>query len=521
MAISQIGGSGSSGGGQPYEQVFTSSGVWTKPAGVKTVEVTLVGGGGCGNGSGYSAGGGGAFYRGVFDVSALPTVAVTVGAGGGQNQAGGTSSFGNLIAAGGGATVSGANLGGKGGAWYLPNTPGNAYVVTTQSTSNYTTNFFGSSTWTSAAGATGSMVYNGTYSLAVNAAGNTVRKTTDGITFTNAGTFANAAGNAQALLAWGNGLWVAGSRNSAYYYTSPDGVTWTERSTPNGASVSGVSFADGKWFMGTTTNKSLYQSTNAISWTSVGSVTSPSSTMNFGKIVYTGSHYVTMPTDDSHRFGFQWSTDLVSWTGYSSYYVNGANTVAADIYYEGGYLMGHTGSGSQAVLWRTTPATLSSGPTAIYPPNNYSDTITLVGGILTVSSGSQAHVYYSKDYGTTWTLFQNGYYMRPGVANGATFLYAYQTSGPFAYTVTGYAGQFDGFLGIGATSAGFGGGAGGPALSMTNGYYVPGAAIEGYGLGGSTANNVPGANFGQGGCYINGYPAYSGVQGLVRVKWWV
>ena len=73
-------------------QVFTSSGTWTKPAGAKTVSVTLIGGGGGGGsgrrgaaasvrcGGGGGAGGSGAMS--TFSASVLTaTVAVTVGAG--------------------------------------------------------------------------------------------------------------------------------------------------------------------------------------------------------------------------------------------------------------------------------------------------------------------------------------------------------------------------------------------------------------------------------------------------------
>ena len=48
MAISTIGGPAT--GLQQYEEVFDTSGIWTKPVGVKSVEVTLVGAGGASGG---------------------------------------------------------------------------------------------------------------------------------------------------------------------------------------------------------------------------------------------------------------------------------------------------------------------------------------------------------------------------------------------------------------------------------------------------------------------------------------
>jgi len=121
----------------PIFQVFTSSGTFSVPSGVSTVDVLVVaGGGGGGNcGANYSGGGGGAgglVYRPGFPVTPGGTVTVTVGCGGSAGDAiyntpesggnGQDSVFGTLTAkgGGGGAATAGSpcapgNSGGSGG----------------------------------------------------------------------------------------------------------------------------------------------------------------------------------------------------------------------------------------------------------------------------------------------------------------------------------------------------------------------------------------------------------------------
>ena len=111
-----LSGSGRTGhGGLKSVQVFTSTGTYTKPAGINTLKVICTGGGGGGgegkatfNFNGGGAAGGTAID--IIDASSITTVAVTVGAGGALQNAGNgssgnngaTSSFGSFCSATGG-----------------------------------------------------------------------------------------------------------------------------------------------------------------------------------------------------------------------------------------------------------------------------------------------------------------------------------------------------------------------------------------------------------------------------------
>ena len=132
----------------PQIQSFTSSGTFSVPSGVSSVDVLVVGGGGSGGSgnpasvAGGGAGAGGLIFMPAFPVTPGGTVAVTVGCGAATNtahhdagQPGQDSVFGTLTAKGGGkggsySTAAGPGGSGGGGG----SAPGNAAGSATQPT---------------------------------------------------------------------------------------------------------------------------------------------------------------------------------------------------------------------------------------------------------------------------------------------------------------------------------------------------------------------------------------------------
>lgn len=99
---------------EPIKEEITTSGTWTVPEGVTEIEVRLFGGGG---GGATSGGGGGYMAYAKMTVTPGTQYAITIGAGGAADTAGGATSFGTSLTAQGGqpGSSTGGGDGGTGG----------------------------------------------------------------------------------------------------------------------------------------------------------------------------------------------------------------------------------------------------------------------------------------------------------------------------------------------------------------------------------------------------------------------
>jgi hypothetical protein len=334
MGISVFPASG--GGLQKYSQTFYKSGTWTKPAGVKQVNVTCIGAGGgaYGQESYPNGGGAGGYIKTDVDVTGISSATVLIGAGGtsaagstggpGIVSDGGNTLFGNIVTAYGGQ--------GTGADWNLSSGTGSTAADSGRSENiQIKTNSFDKfdyiwlkRTLDSSSGTNAiykidmhqysryTVAYGAGKFVSFNSTNGSITYSSDGITWTNINPL--DASNATFHVVYNGTNFVAsvaGTRNTAYY--SADGITWATTTLPSTAQWRGVTTGNGITIVydktGTSSNSAV--STNGgTTWTAV---TLPAITA--GSIIYSNGHFY-LKTESS---AFVWrSTDGVTWTAEGS-----------------------------------------------------------------------------------------------------------------------------------------------------------------------------------------------------------
>jgi hypothetical protein len=441
MGISVFPASG--GGLQKYSQTFYKSGTWTKPAGVKQVSVTCIGGGGgaYSQDTQYAYGGGaGGYIKTDVDVTALSSASIVIAAGGTSTAAanfanvsdGGTTSFGDIVRAYGGQSISASWNHISQGFGSAAASSGRAENVQVKTNSFDKLDFLWlSRNLTTSSGAPAIHKINiqrsGPYKVAYgagkfvssNETNGSINYSSDGITWTKINPLDSARATRDIIYNGTNFVaTAAGSRNTAYY--SADGVTWTSTTLPSTNQWTGASTGNGITIVydkdGATTASAV--STNGgTSWTAV---TLPAFT--YGNIIYANGYFYLKSgsSSDVHR-----STDGVTWTsagtmgsswhmGTLSFYNN--LYVSAEYNTEGGtgttYYTSTNGTSWSARNWSSV---LPGASTLLNNTNYYKSNVVLIKDAWytviysqSAANGAQASGYiYKTTDGTNWTYVRS------------------------------------------------------------------------------------------------------------------
>lgn len=488
MGVSILGAS--AGGLQQYEQLFASSGIWTRPAGVKTCEVTILGGSNYSTTNVSSAGG---YFKGIVNVDGLSTVTITVGAGGTASvQSAGSSSFGTLAAA----------PGNGAGANYRPQSPG--FVPGSVSVAvGPAGNNLG---WYSGIYMNSSYCHTANNRLFIYSNQNPggYATSTDGITWTSS----NAGWANTTKFVFGNNSYVFFSLNN-YIGTvtqSTDGANWTNRSLAVGGVITDMAYGPAGFiaFTGNPTSKS----TDGVTWTSITPSGLPSNTYHAQG---TSSYYYAFPTAGNTTTAYR-STDGITWTSFSlNANLSGSQSAKSFVSFNNKvYVL--NGSGTLQIIDGTT---VTSAQMAVSVQDFY-----MQGSIYIYGATSTFYSAISPSTPVTTDNFgipnigssNNAIVTNTGLAYGTS---SNNTNSNFYYS-NGYAGQ------AGFPTNNLGTNAGSPGVlspgldvpNLTYGYPTPGQGNEdGWGYG---ASNYRWRSTYGSGSKIN----TPGNAGVVRVRWW-
>lgn len=496
---------GTPSGVQQYEQLFTSSGAWTVPAGVKTCEVTVVGGSAGTQTGGSSTTAAGGYFKGVFSVDGLSSVAVTVGAAGANTNTatlntGGTSSFGTLIAAPGGTTNNtalGINLG---GAYYFPSRPGwfpNGYSSVANTTAPTSDN----------GNANGYLkTANGRFFTYLSGAG-TSYTTTDGVTWNSLTGSVPPFQTAARKVLYGGGNYLStdpqGPNAAVYTYYSTNGIAWSNTNLPT-AYYGDFTYGPAGWLISQYNSSTLKKSADAVTWVDVTS-NLPAGTYYLQS---TSTHYYAFKDGVTTAYR---STDGATWTSftlnaatYASYSVKSYTSYNNKIYVVNGTTTMQEISGTTVTSY-TLPITatafmnfnsmfISASATTAYSVTSPTVPVTTdnfgiyIGGNPVSAVSTETQMALGFNSGSAW-IKSNGYAGNNGIKS-STNANANGTSG---------------VLGPGV-----------PTPSTTYAYPVPGRGDDsGWGIGADSLGNYS-RTYGSGVAGAN----VVGNQGVVRVRWW-
>lgn len=199
------------------------------------------------------------------------------------------------------------------------------------------------------------------------------------------------------LLRFIGGVFVSVQKftTTAIYFTSPDCVTWTQRSFPANRNVNRLKVTNGVMFILCSSN-TFHTTTDGIT------LTSPTSPLNagsgFSDVAYNGTVYLV----GAGSYGVIRSTDLITWTlpttqVSSASYFSGVVAVGTSFVFVTHYYS-HT-STDGGLTW---PAAITVQTTYKFSsPNEINGTVVAVGGDIGMANNISL-MWVSRDAGLTW-----------------------------------------------------------------------------------------------------------------------
>lgn len=216
-------------------------------------------------------------------------------------------------------------------------------------------------TWTARYGNSSNInagAYNGSNLYVVGGTSGFLATSPDGITWTSR--TSGFGTNAIYSIAYGNGLWVAVGDN-AVITTSTDGITWTARTSGFGASdsINHVIYANSLWVAvgrggGTTNTGGITYSSDGLTWTRKSQSVTIGTT--YGMVSWNGTNWVVVGQNSTNNYLYA-STPSGTWTA-------GADGSASNLYYiiwDGTrHIVGATNAGNLRYSTSTTLGTTTS-----------------------------------------------------------------------------------------------------------------------------------------------------------------
>jgi hypothetical protein len=244
----------------------------------------------------------------------------------------------------------------------------------------------------------------------------------DGVTWTQ-----RQANNNVYTVAWTGNYFITGGYSNSIY-TSPDGITWTQKFyTPGGSTAFALAFGVGGnmyLFGNQTTNKLAYSTDYGATWTSstqVSALIAPSGGFYATGMAYNGTRYVLSANTSTLCYssnGTTWSSTSVSLASVSGVVWNGTRFIATSGSAGGDTVITST----DGVVWSAPQAT-GSGSAGIFTISS------ATSGRVVITTGPGGNgIFYGDSLGTTWTPIitkddttnTGSYYLSMATANGIT-----------------------------------------------------------------------------------------------------